>query len=93
MLDQGRVVYGINTGFGILARETIPRDRVCELQRRLVISHAAGVGKPLSRDVVRLTLALKIASLARGYSGVRPKVLETLIALYNADLLPIVPEK
>ena len=91
VIESGQVVYGINTGFGVLAKKTIPADQVRELQRRLVLSHAAGVGAPLQDDVVRLALALKINSLARGYSGVRRAVLEYLLDCYNADLLPVVP--
>jgi histidine ammonia-lyase len=91
VLAEGQVVYGINTGFGLLARQTIAADQVLELQRRLVLSHAAGVGAPLSDDVVRLVMALKINSLARGFSGVRRELLDWLIAAYNADLFPEVP--
>ncbi len=91
VLAEGQVVYGINTGFGLLARQTIAADQVLELQRRLVLSHAAGVGAPLADDVVRLVMALKINSLARGFSGVRRDLLDWLVAAYNADLLPEVP--
>jgi histidine ammonia-lyase len=86
-------VYGINTGFGLLARQRIPAGDVAELQRRLVRSHAVGTGALLADESVRLVLALKINALARGHSGVRRTVIETLVALYNAGLLPAVPEK
>ena len=91
VLETGQVVYGINTGFGVLAKTTIPNDQVRELQRRLVLSHAAGVGSPLGAEVTRLALVLKINSLARGYSGVRREVLDYLVDFYNADCLPLVP--
>ena len=91
MLDSGRTVYGLNTGFGILARQKIARDQVAELQRRLVLSHMAGVGEPLSARQVRLILLLKIASLARGHSGVRRETQEALLALLAADALPVIP--
>ncbi len=84
-------VYGVNTGFGKLAQTRIPRERLAELQRNLVVSHACGVGEPLARDVVRLVLALKINSLARGYSGVRWSLIETLHACLERDVLPVVP--
>ncbi len=84
-------VYGVNTGFGKLAQKRIPRERLAELQRNLVISHACGVGAPLSREVVRLALALKVNSLARGYSGVRWTVIETLLACLERDVLPVIP--
>ena len=85
--------YGVNTGFGILARQTIARDDVQELQRRLVRSHMAGVGTSLSARGVRLCLLLKIASLALGHSGLRSQVIERLIALLNADALPVIPSQ
>ena len=84
-------VYGVNTGFGKLAQTRIPRDKLADLQRNLVISHACGVGALLPRDVVRLVLALKINSLARGYSGVRWTVIETLLACLECDVLPAIP--
>jgi len=91
--ESGVRVYGINTGFGSLARTSIPRDRLRDLQRRIVLSHAAGTGPALPDRVVRLVLALKIAALARGFSGCRPVVIERLVDLYNADALPVVPSK
>ncbi|MBV8645064.1 MAG: histidine ammonia-lyase [Candidatus Eremiobacteraeota bacterium] len=84
-------VYGVNTGFGKLAQTRIPRERLADLQRNLVISHACGVGAPLAREVVRLVLALKVNSLARGYSGVRWSVIETLLACLAHDVLPVIP--
>ncbi|HVE48444.1 MAG TPA: histidine ammonia-lyase [Casimicrobiaceae bacterium] len=86
-------VYGINTGFGKLASTRISDDDLATLQVNLVRSHAAGVGEPLSPPVVRLMLALKAASLARGASGVRAAVIETLLAVYNAGLVPHVPSQ
>ncbi|MCV5664989.1 aromatic amino acid lyase, partial [Escherichia coli] len=79
---------GINTGFGKLAKVRIARDRLAQLQTNLVRSHAVGVGPLLDDDTVRVILLLKIASLARGYSGVRPEVLDALMALYNAQVWP-----
>ncbi|MDT8318925.1 MAG: histidine ammonia-lyase [Xanthomonadales bacterium] len=90
---ENRVVYGINTGFGLLAQTRIPPDRLEELQRNLVLSHSAGVGTPLPGDVVRLVIALKVLSLVRGFSGVRPEVIETLLAVHNAGLVPVIPAK
>jgi histidine ammonia-lyase len=90
---EDRPTYGINTGFGKLAKTRIAHDDIAELQRRLVLSHAAGTGDRLPDAVVRLVLVLKINALARGYSGVRRTVIEALLALYNADLLPDIPSK
>lgn len=84
-------VYGVNTGFGKLAQTRIPREKLADLQRNLVISHACGVGAPLPRDAVRLVIALKINSLARGFSGVRWTVIETLLACLERDVLPVIP--
>ncbi len=84
-------VYGINTGFGKLAQTSIPRERLAELQYNLVVSHACGVGAPLPERVVRLILALKINSLARGYSGVTWKLIETLVACLERGVLPVIP--
>jgi len=86
-------VYGINTGFGKLAQTRIADADLAQLQKNLVLSHCAGVGKPMSAPVVRLMLLLKAASLAHGVSGVRPEVIDVLLALLNADVLPVVPEK
>jgi histidine ammonia-lyase len=91
--DGDDAVYGINTGFGKLAQTQIPRDRLAELQRNLVVSHSAGVGPALAPGVVRLVLVTKAISLARGYSGVRPEIVRTLLALANAGVLPRIPAK
>ncbi len=93
ILDSGRTVYGINTGFGKLASEQISPQDLEQLQWNLVHSHAAGVGEPLSESVVRLTLLLKIRSLVQGFSGVRPQTVELLTALFNADALPVIPSR
>jgi histidine ammonia-lyase len=92
-LASGRPIYGVNTGFGKLAQTRIAADELKLLQRSLVLSHAAGVGAPLADHVVRLVIALKIASLARGYSGVRPVVVERLLDILNQDVLPEIPEQ
>jgi histidine ammonia-lyase len=93
LVSRDAPVYGINTGFGKLAQTRIAHDDLAQLQANLVLSHSAGVGKPLAAPVVRLMLLLKAASLAHGVSGVRPEVIEALLALLNADVLPVVPEK
>jgi histidine ammonia-lyase len=92
-LARHEPVYGVNTGFGKLARTRIPDDQLRDLQRRLLLSHAAGVGAPLPDAVVRLTLILKANGLARGYSGVRAAVIQRLLDFANAGLLPVVPER
>ncbi|MCC6676536.1 MAG: histidine ammonia-lyase [Phycisphaerales bacterium] len=90
-LTDGRAHYGINTGFGSLSRQRISSDALRDVQRNLVRSHAAGVGALLPSDVVRAMMLLLAASLARGHSGVRAPVVETLIAVLNAGITPEVP--
>ncbi|MEO7244065.1 MAG: histidine ammonia-lyase, partial [Rubrivivax sp.] len=86
-------VYGVNTGFGKLAGTRINAADLATLQRNLIRSHSVGVGAPLAPPVVRLMVALKAASLARGFSGVRPRVIDTLLAVHNAGLVPFVPSQ
>jgi histidine ammonia-lyase len=86
-------VYGVNTGFGKLASTRISAEDLATLQWNLIRSHSVGVGEPLAAPVVRLMLALKAASLARGYSGVRPVVIDSLLAVHNAGLVPFVPSQ
>lgn len=93
ILKRGETVYGINTGFGLLAKTRIEPARLRDLQRNLILSHAVGTGPLLPRPVVRLILALKAASLARGHSGVRWSVIEALMALLTHDVLPCIPAK
>jgi histidine ammonia-lyase len=93
VVEQGRVIYGINTGFGLLANTVIANEDLEELQHSIVLSHAAGIGRLMEESTVRLMMALKINSLARGYSGVRLEVIEALIALVNSEVYPCIPEK
>lgn len=93
ILKEGRTVYGINTGFGLLANTSIAADDLETLQKNLVLSHACGVGAPLSEDITRLLMVLKIASLSKGASGIRRRTLETLIGMVNAEVLPLIPSK
>jgi len=92
LLGSGRVVYGLNTGCGPLCDRAIPPDEGAQFQLNLLRSHASGLGAPLPAPVVRATMALRAYSLAQGRSAVRPVVVETLIAMLNADLVPVVPE-
>ena len=92
-LNGGEALYGINTGFGRLAKTRIAPGELAQLQLYIVRSHAAGVGEPLADSTVRLTMVLKAASLARGMSGIRPVVVERLLELVNAGILPRVPSQ
>jgi histidine ammonia-lyase len=91
VLATNRVVYGVNTGFGSLARTRIDASKLKDLQRALVLSHAAGTGPLLDDAIVRLAMAQKIAALARGHSGVRFALIEALVELLNAGVVPCMP--
>ncbi len=84
-------VYGVNTGFGKLASTRIAKDQLAQLQLNLIRSHAVGVGAPMSPEVMRLMLATKAGSLARGYSGVRREVVQALLDALNGGFIPYVP--
>src|SRR5438128_5861614 len=93
IVESGEVVYGINTGFGKLADVSIPHHQLRELQINLVRSHACGVGEPLTDRVVRAMLLQRVNVLAKGHSGCRLEVVETLIAMLNAGVHPVVPSR
>lgn len=93
VIKEGRTVYGINTGFGLLANTKIKPDELETLQRSIVLSHAAGVGEFMSDSTVRLIMVLKVNSLARGFSGIRLEVINALITLLNKQIYPCIPIK
>ena len=93
VLSRDAAAYGINTGFGLLAKKRIPSEQLMQLQRNLILSHSVGTGEALSPEVVRLILLMKIASLARGYSGIRAEVIDSMIAVFNAGITPLIPAK
>ncbi|MBI4791050.1 MAG: histidine ammonia-lyase [Chloroflexi bacterium] len=86
-------VYGINTGFGVFANVPIRPDQSARLMRNLILSHSAGVGAPLDEEIVRATMAIRANTLAKGFSGVRSVVIETLLAMLNRGVHPIIPSK
>ena len=86
-------VYGINTGFGVFADRAIAPGDSAQLARNLILSHAVGVGAPFPEEVVRAAMLVRANALALGHSGVRPVIIETLIAMLNAGVHPIVPEQ
>jgi len=90
---EARPVYGITTGFGALCEVVIPPGDTRTLQENILMSHAAGVGDPLPPEVVRAAVAVRAADLGQGLSGVRPATLQALVALLNAGVVPVVPEK
>ncbi len=90
--DAAEPVYGVTTGFGMLATVPIPPSRRAQLQRSLVRSHAAGIGEPVEIETVRAMMLLRVRSLAMGYSGARPAVAQAMLDLLNAAITPVVPE-
>ena len=92
LADQAEPVYGVSTGFGSLANTVIPEERSAELQVALIRSHAAGMGPEVDRETVRAMMLLRARSLAMGFSGVRPVVVEAMTALLNGGYTPTVPE-
>ena len=93
VIREDRTVYGINTGFGLLANTRIAPDDLEELQRSIVLSHAAGTGDLMDDATVKMVMALKVNSLARGFSGIRLSVIEALITLINKEVYPCIPKK
>jgi histidine ammonia-lyase len=89
----GAATYGVNTGFGKLANQRVGDDRLSDLQRNLLVSHAVGVGTPVSPEITRIMLALKVHSLGLGYSGVSERTFERLLELAKRDLLPVIPSR
>src|SRR5215217_7380936 len=93
IVTQGRTVYGVNTGFGKLSDVSIDRGDLIQLQLNLVRSHSCGLGEPLSEPEARAMLLLRANVLASGFSGARPLVIETLIAMLEKGVTPVIPEK
>ncbi len=93
ILGQKSAVYGINTGFGALKTKNINFEDILTLQENLIRSHAAGVGNPFPQNIVRAIMLLIINNLSKGYSGVRPVIVETLMRMINQGVIPVVPEK
>jgi histidine ammonia-lyase len=92
VVAEGKRAYGVSTGFGLLANTPIAPSDLRELQRRIVLSHATGSGDPLETEVVRAMQLLRARTLVQGYSGVRPVVVEALLALLDAGVTPVIPE-
>jgi len=93
IIQNGKPIYGVNTGFGSLANINIPSNQLAQLQKNLLLSHAVGTGPLLDDDIVHLILLLKINSLSRGHSGVRKEIIDALITLFNKQLYPCIPSK
>jgi len=93
ILDEGRTVYGINTGFGQFATVVIPPGQLAQLQLNLIRSHAAGVGEPLPQDQTRALMAARINCLLKAHSGIRPEAVQLLAECLNRGVLPVIPSQ
>lgn len=92
-IRNDEVIYGVTTGFGEFKDVKIPQKDIEKLQHNLIISHSAGVGEPLPKNIVRLMLLLRINSLVKGYSGVRYKLVEQLIKIFNLGITAYIPSQ
>jgi histidine ammonia-lyase len=92
-VDDEKTIYGITTGFGALSDVVISKKDTRLLQKNILMSHSAGVGKPLDEEIVRAVMALRIKDLARGHSGIRLETVQHLVALLNRGVCPVIPEK
>ncbi|MBW1999360.1 MAG: aromatic amino acid lyase, partial [Deltaproteobacteria bacterium] len=92
-VQEGRVVYGVTTGFGALSDVIISKGDTEQLQKNILMSHAAGVGEPMDREIVRAVMALRVKDFARGNSGIRQETAEHILRLLNRDVCPVMPEK
>lgn len=92
-IEQGKIMYGINTGFGALRTKNISANDLAALQENIILSHAVGVGNPIPQHIVKTIMFLIVNYLSKGFSGVRPIIIQTLTEMINKGVIPIVPEK
>ncbi len=92
-VQEGKIIYGITTGFGALSNTRISKEDTRQLQENIIMSHSAGVGNPLPEEVVRAIMAIRVHDLSMGYSGIRPETINHLLAFLNEGVCPVVPEK
>jgi len=92
-LDEGRTSYGINTGFGAMARQKIGPDALKQLQRNLILSHAVGTGDPIPKEISRLMMKLKVHALGIGNSGISVETFDRLLVFLEHDMIPVIPQK
>jgi histidine ammonia-lyase len=92
-VSEGAVIYGVTTGFGEFSNVTIDRSEIGQLQKNLIYSHSVGAGDPMPEALVRAMMVLRVNTLAKGYSGIRPETLDILIRMYNAGIVPVIPSQ
>ena len=90
--ENNKVIYGINTGFGPMANYILPKDQILDLQKNLILSHAVGMGEKVRDEFVLAAMVVRLNTLAKGYSGVSPELLERLKTFINFKIIPVVPE-
>ena len=93
IVEQGQPVYGINTGFGIFANKTIDKVSIEKLNRNLILSHSVATGKPLDGSLVRAAMFIRAVTLAKGFSGLRPEIINTIVEMLNRGVTPLIPQK
>jgi histidine ammonia-lyase len=93
MMADGKIMYGTNTGVGAFGNAILPQDKAVELSYRMVRAHASGVGSPVPEEIARACILLRMNVLAKGYSGVRPIILETMRDMLNKGVVPVICEK
>src|SRR3954469_2973175 len=93
IVDNNKTVYGINTGFGVLANTKISTEDTSTLQHKILQSHSVGVGKPIPGEIAKIMLITKLHALAQGYSGIQLQTLERIKWFLENDIMPVVPEK
>ncbi len=93
LMSSGKAVYGINTGFGVFSERSISSDDIRALNRNLILSHAVGTGKPLDQEVVRTAMLIRANTLSKGFSGVRPVLISTLLEMLNRGVIPVIPSQ
>lgn len=92
-VKEGKVIYGITTGFGAMCNVTISEEDTLSLQENIIMSHSAGIGSPFSEEIVRAMMAIRVHDLSMGYSGIRLETIRYLLAFLNKGITPVIPEK
>ena len=92
-VDEGKIIYGVTTGFGEFANVSISKKDIEKLQENLIVSHSTGVGDPLPPFIVKIMMLLRVNALASGYSGIRHETLELLISMININIIPVIPSQ
>lgn len=92
-VNQGEVIYGVNTGFGAFSSVSISPEQIVELQKNLIRSHSMGIGQPFTKQETRAIMVLRSNALARGHSGIRPEVVDKILEFLNQDIIPVIPQQ